>query len=294
MKKNHEMKKSIMVLLCVLFFSTRIASDVKAEETITWLKPNFPPIFITEGSQKGTGYFDRLEELIIANLPDYNYQVIIANAKRIMKELKEQKKAGCAALIKTPEREKFIDFSSPALMVLPNGVIILKSQEAKFKPFLNESGEIDLDRLLGTSELTLGISTGRRYSGSIDEILKKHSERKNIYTRFGNDLTEGLISMMIANRIDFILGYPTEVFYFMDMMKIKKDIKYIPVIGMEKFSFGHIGFPKNQWGKEIISKINVILEKHRSTPAFLSFYEKWLNKDTIVYYRKVAMEFCNK
>ncbi|MCP4353678.1 MAG: TIGR02285 family protein [Desulfobacterales bacterium] len=284
------MKKLLLALLGIAVLSVWFIKSADAD-TITWYRPNFPPVSIPDGPHADTGYFDRVEQLIVKNLSSYKHKRKLGNAKRILGDIRNQKKIACAALFKTPEREAFTEFSIPALLVLPNGVIVLESKFDKLKPFLNANREIDLDRLLGNGKLRLGICVDRRYSGTIDSILRNHTGNKNIYVRYGADLTSGLLSMMIGNRIDYILGYPTEVSYFMNKMKIKKNIRYIPVANMEKYSTGYVGLPKNKWGKEIISKINAILEKHRATPEFLSFYEKWLNKDTTIYYRKITSDY---
>jgi uncharacterized protein (TIGR02285 family) len=70
-------------------------------------------------------------------LPEYTHTELIANFKRIIVELKQGENVCCPSLYKTPDREAFIAFSIPAVVVLPNVVIAKKEQKGLFQPYLN-------------------------------------------------------------------------------------------------------------------------------------------------------------
>ncbi len=138
-------------------------------------------------------------------MSQYSHSFEFSNYRRTFFNIKNKENVCCAFLYKTPEREKFIAFSMPAVVVLSNGAIIRKEDASQFSSFLNESGELKLKKILASQNLTLGIAYGRIYSGGIDRYLKG-AVNKNIVKRFGSDVFEGLFQMLLAKRVDFILG----------------------------------------------------------------------------------------
>ncbi len=119
------MKINILLLLVGVMLFSLIPYVGHTEEKIIWFRSDFPPMSIPSGPYADKGSCDRVTALLIDKLNGYNHTVIISNYKRVLLEIKKQHKSGSAALLKTPEREKFVEFSIPYRVVLPNGIELL-------------------------------------------------------------------------------------------------------------------------------------------------------------------------
>lgn len=297
--KKQSMKTFILLLL--LTFSsiliTPAASIANAnqqnQKIITWYRADFPPISIPRGSHANEGFFDKIMSFLIERLPEYEHQFQIANFKRIMLELENNNNVCCPSLYKTKDRERFVSFSAPAMIVLPNGIITSKKNSSKFAPHLDANGSISLYSLLRDTKITLGISNGRTYSGGIDQIVQQFDGKNNLLVRSGDDVFQGLMNMMYMGRIDCLLGYPAEAGYFVREHNKDNDFNYYPIKESSvTYTVGHIGCPNNEWGRSVISRIDKIVKQHRNK-EFFDFYDEWLDDATKKSHQNMAQEYFN-
>jgi uncharacterized protein (TIGR02285 family) len=146
-----------------------------------------------------------------------------------------------------------------------------------------------LSRLLDDQKVLLGISNGRKYSGGIDEILNRHQGSDNILVRSGEDVFNGLLTMLFYGRIDCVIGYPIEAKYFAGKPSDFDGLEiYMIAENKIEYTLGHVGCPKNKWGESIIQSVNKVLLDHRQTDEYLQFYEYWLDKQTVHIYRDIV------
>ena len=117
----------------------------------------------------------------------------------------------------------------------------------------------------------------------------KYKNHKNIIVLYDQNLSNNLFELMVAGRIDYIIGYPYEGQYYSKISDME-DVVCLPIEGMPDYLLGYVGFPKNEWGKAIIAKINPIIKSNRNTPAYHSAYEFWLDEISINRYRQYARE----
>ena len=267
-------------------------SQNKPANNIVWYRANFPPVTIPSGPEAGLGFFDKATEIIVENLPEYAHSFGVANFKRIIVDIKRKRNVCCPSLYKTKEREAFISFSIPAFVVLPNVIITKKEHFKKIEAYVDQNNRLNLFELLEKSDLTLGISNGRRFSGGIDEVLEKFKDSAKIYVRSGEDVLKGLLEMLLLDRVDYIIGYPIEAKYF---LKTKSDFDSLEIhfIAENKIAYtlGYVGCPKNEWGEKIIHSVNQVLKEYRQTPEYLNFYEYWLDDQTIPFYKKIVNQY---
>ncbi len=283
---------TLLISVILLFPGTSYPRQRSSNQTITWYRADFPPVTIVEGPNAGLGFFDRVTDLLSDQLPDYDHRHQVANFKRIIIELKNKKNVCCPSLYKTRERDTFISFSIPAMVVLPNVLITQKSLKDKLGPYLDRNKRVGLTGLLENKNIRLGISNGRKYSGGIDEVLSQFQGAENISIRSGEDVFKGLLDMLFLGRIDCIIGYPIEASYF---LKGKPEFNKLQIYFIAEnkidFTIGHVGCPKTEWGEKIIERVNQVLIEHRQTPEYLDFYEHWLNDDTVPFYKKTVADY---
>lgn len=287
------MKALSLFLTLLLIASIAIADDQRpsGDNRITWYYANFPPVTIPDGPQAGTGFYDRITQFIIERLDGYEHEFQVANFKRIINEIRSQEPVCCATLYKTPEREKYVTFSLPVVVVLPSGVVARKADREKLKPYLSEDRTISLERVLQDGNFRVGVAKGRIYTGEIDEILDRYRSSRLVEERAGKDVFQGLFAMLLAGRVDLIIGYPTEAQFVGRTLEKEDQVVFFPVAEMSQtYTLGHVGCPKNDWGQKIIDKVDLILKKHRATPEFIGYYEQWLDDDTIPTYRRIAQD----
>lgn len=239
----------------VIFLTQGVLAN---DNVINWYHADFPPGFIEYGPMKGDGYENYLEKLLREHLNDYSHKYQTANYSRILEQIRT-KNTCCVALIRKPERESFVEFSLPTMIALSNGLFVLTERIDEFKPFIDDTGYISIYRLFNETNFTMGVSKGRRYNGGIDEILRQNSNSCKIEIRAGNDVLQGLLRMMESRRVDYVVGYPHEIRWLKYTGLLEGDFTFIPIKEMPKYVISQIGCSKNEWGKEVIRKINKML-----------------------------------
>ena len=280
-----------IIMLLVSGSVSFAGTNASPQNHITWYRADFPPVTIPSGTHANEGFFDKTMYFLIERLPEYEHNFQTANFKRIVVELKNNNNACCPSLYKTKERQGFVSFSLPAMVVLPNGIMTSTKSHNKLAPHITADGRISLLSLLRDDTITLGISSGRLYSGGIDQILKQFDGQKNLLVRSGNDVFRGLLHMMNLGRIDCVIGYPVEAGFFVRENNQINDFIYYPIQeSNEPFTVGHIGCPNNDWGRKVIGRIDEIVKKHRDK-EFIHFYGEWLDDSTREVYREMARKF---
>lgn len=280
------MKKSVKLFSFVLIVMLFYPSQGWTKDKVTWLVSNFPPIHIAEGPFSGKGYGDYVTDLLIENLPEYKHEKIKSNFIRSLEMLKQKERVVHPALLKRPDREKYILFSVPTYVHFPSGLLILKKNLELFEPFMDTEGRVSLEDILLQSRMKMGVAAERAYGSSIDELLLKYRGHANIVISHKVYLMADIIAMLLSQRLDCALGYPEEGRFVARTMNSDEDLIWLPVQGMPKYMLSYIGFPDDEWGKVLAERVNVILRKHRNTPEFHAAYEYWLDEASAERYRE--------
>jgi uncharacterized protein (TIGR02285 family) len=188
-------------------------------------------------------------------------------------------------LLKTPERETFIEYSALTSVKPTNGICI-RSDEPHYK----NSTEISLSELLDEGGLKIGIMHGRAYGRGADDILKRNLNNKNIYVRSASDGVNGLIKLLMVGRIDAAICYPHESGWVANQFGLTNKVKQLRLVELEPINFSYSGAPKTDWGRKIIRKINRIYKKHRIVQKTSVALEPYLDTDTAMWFRKEAQK----
>ena len=271
----------------IIYLSLVIPAPVQAENVINWYHADFPPSSIMCGEMKGKGHENYLEDKLQNALPEYKHFEHIANYGRILKQLSENNGC-CVTMLKTAEREKFIEFSNPIMPYISNGIITLKSKLDDFKPFIDEKGYISIKDLFNSSSMRMGISMGRRYGGMVDYIVDNNKNSKKIIVHYKMDLLETLAKNIQAKRtIDYAIGFPHELQWLISQKLIEDDFIFIPISEMPEYVLSYVGCTKNKWGKRIINKVNEIIDGQYEE-QYKKKYQQYLPKDMIELHEKCS------
>jgi len=245
--------------------------------TIYWYRINFPPSLIYTPNNKeidNSGYSDKARTKIIENLKDYKYKYLPISVKKVMKLAKKHKtKTICfAGLNKNKEREKFLLFSKPHLLSLPNQIIARKDN-LKIKKFLDAKGAISLEKIL-QKDFTVSVAKGRSYSLTIDSILKSS---KNIKEPLTKDISYSYLKQVLSKRVDFTIDYPANINYFASKGIISDNSLLVsyPISEQSDKIKVYFGCSKNS-GKavDIIKNINKIINQNKD--ELTSYYTDYL------------------
>ncbi|NDV28748.1 TIGR02285 family protein [Desulfovibrio sp. JC010] len=268
-----------IILSCILLHPLP-GQCTQNEDEINWYHADFPPSNIICGKLKGTGHENHLECKLQKALPEYKHTNHTANYGRILKQMASTNSC-CVTMMKTPDREKYIQFSEPVMLYLSNGVITLKSRVNLFKPYMDEQGFISINKLFQNSPMRMGISKGRRYGGAVDSIVDDNPDSDKLIVHYREDLLESLLKNIQAERsIDYAIGYPHELQWLILQGAVEDKFIFIPIREMPEYILSYVGCSKNRWGRKIISKINRIIDGHYEG-EYKNKYQDYLPKHLI-------------
>ncbi|MBT4890515.1 MAG: TIGR02285 family protein [Rhodospirillales bacterium] len=279
--------------LCVLGFALAVISlclstrsSIAQDDSILWLYPDFPPVYIIKGENARKGVGDKVLAFFQERMPEYRHEERIANFKRIIVTLAAGEKACSITLLKNKDREKVVLFSEPFMLSPQNEIITTKDQLPIIKTLIDSDGAVSLKEMMETSGLVLGYSTGRSYSSSIDQIINSSVNGKNSFLTFGNDIFEGLMRMMKRGRVDYTIGYGYEGRYIAKNLEFEKNVIAIPMRENPSYVPVYAGCPRNVWGQNIIRKLNEIINTARYSSVIYGTYQEWLDPESWERYQK--------
>ncbi|MBN0976217.1 TIGR02285 family protein [Pseudomonas hygromyciniae] len=227
----------------------------QAQDTLTWVVRDLPPMTIFDGPQKGQGSVDKLLPLLIERLPQYRHQILHVNRARGMQMLQAPSFTCDPSLVWTPARAKSIVFSTPAFAVLSNGIAIRRNRQDALASYVVD-GKFDLARFLDAQQTRLGIVAERSYGPGIDEQLIQ-ADPLELAPHYGNDALGSLLQMQRLGRLEAVLGYWTEIRYQAAQQGIDpQDLLFYPIKGTTHYQRIHIGCSNTPKGREAISHIN--------------------------------------
>lgn len=283
------LKINYIYFIVIFLYVGQVSANT--DKTITWYKPEFPPLSIVNGPYSGKGYSDRIENYLINQMEDFDSKVLISPFKRTLRDMKKGLNVCSVTLLKNPEREKFIIFTKPARLLLPNSLVVRKSDLPKFNDFKDKLGRVSLEKIIQSGRTRIGYSSGRSYTKPIDALLDKYKEYEYMSERFGNDGPKGLLRMLIKGNIDAMLAQPVESQFHGRTIGVPDDIALLPISEIKDYTVGYIGCSKTAWGEAVIENINTLLTEAVKRDDFRSFYEYFLDEDLKIRYRNVYSDF---
>ncbi|MDB6048233.1 MAG: hypothetical protein JWR17_979 [Pseudomonas sp.] len=262
---------------------------VMAKDTLIWLLRDFPPLTIFAGPQQGQGSIDRLLPLLIARMPEYNHLMMHVNRARGMQMLKEPSLTCDPTLLWTAERAKTIIYSIPTHATKSNGMVVRKEDLGSFSPFIDR-GQIDLQGVLASPSIKLGIVAERSYGPDIDRMLHA-SPGGNVSKHYGNDAIGSLLQMQRLGRLQALISYwPEARFQAAQQNMDPADLMFYPIKGTAKYQFAHVGCSDTPKGREAIDIINREMRVLRQT-KLIDFYADWLDPQSRSEYLQDAKAF---
>lgn len=265
-------QRALAACLCLV-----LVPAAQARETLVWLLRELPPLTIFEGPQRGQGAADKTIALLIKGLPEYDHVIQRVNRPRAMQMLHEPGLHCDSTLLWTPERAKFITFSAPSVVTFSNGLIVRTADRALLAPFMI-GDEVDLAALLASGQLKVGAVAERSYGPFVDGVLKQ-APADSLTLHYGSDAVSSLMQMEQRGRLQGLIGYLIEARYLASQQGMAPEqFSFVPIKGVEKYQFNHVGCNANAAGQVAINRINTVLAALPPT-TISQFYADWLAPD---------------
>ena len=264
------------IFLCMIFSSTSLSS----KETIIWRVTDWPPFYILEGAQKGTGIYDELISMIARNLPEYKHKRVAMNTARARKQWSLGENVCHPSVIP----ENYSIHSVVNSILLPHQVIMHKD-----KVKLIDKDEVILEELLRNSQFRGGVTLGR-YTKQLNNLVDKYKENTHLIK---NPTYINLIKMLFVNRIDYIVEYSPIITFRAKQLEQENPTKSLVIQETQDNSklMVVVGCTNNAWGRIIIDKIDNILKKESKNPDFLEFRLRWYDESSKKILRKFYQDF---
>ena len=277
---------AVFLFMCAAVV-VRAATDTR--ETILWPVHDFPPSNILTGPDKGKGSADRRRDGLIRRLPQFHHQTFEASTSRSLDMLKTRPNVCMVGVLKTPERQVFMAFSTRPFQTLSNGVITTRKRLELFNLYFNERRELRLDQLLAEGRHRVGIISGRSFGAEIDALLKKHAGQPSIFVVPSSDhFSSRLLKLSNQNEFDAILGYPFELRYLTRQLGLnEQDFALLPIAGIAPLQQSFVACSKTEHGKRIVEAIDQALADGSAKREFEAAYSVWLDEETAARYDRL-------
>lgn len=269
------------------------AATASATPEITWYLYDLPPFVILDGPRKGEGFVERtLRNQLIPGLPGYQHKIMVVPLQRLSQMLKTDPNACNPALLKNPEREQFMTFSTPYLAVIPGGAFIRRSDAARLTHYVGSSGKLNLSKLLEDGRLTVGIDSARSYGATVDGVLKPFKGRSNVFGLSTPEASKSLVQMVAGGRIDLVLAQPFEVpYYFSGKDNAQsKGLQFYRLAEQTDYVLNHAACAKGEFGRNVIRQIDALWARPGVRAAVFGLYSTWLDDDA----RQLAQRLQNE
>lgn len=281
----------LATLLCILLGSG-LPSAAWAKERLIWLLRDLPPLTIYEGERKGQGVIDLLLPMLIENMPEYDHSIVRVNRARGIQMLQEPSFTCDPTLLWTADRARFVHYSLPSLGMLSSGLVVRRQDQALLAPFIKDQ-RVDLQAVLTSTSLKLGVVAERSYSPPVDALLKTLPSN-TVSRHYGNDAATNLLQMQQRGRLQLLLGYWPEVRYMLAQQGWPADdYRFYPLKGSAPYQFIHVGCSDTPLGREAITHIDQLLQPIRRT-VLPKLYAQWLDPDLREHYLQDSQQFFNE
>jgi uncharacterized protein (TIGR02285 family) len=251
----------------LLLFVQPLVGACADDNTVHWQMPDFPPVIMGNGPYKGTGYAEVFLRYFIERTPELKHVVEPSSMSRVFGLMKQGQPVCEPSLIKTAEREAYVDFSGPVEFALPLHIAVRTDRVNRFVAYQNAKGAVDIARLLRDQSLTTVRQEKRGYPPVILQAFTAAEGQKNLIVTSDDD--QGPFRQIASGWIDYFIAYPDEVSWFGKKLGSSATFVYFPIVGLPEYTIGYVGCTKGAWGRKIVERVNQIVAKAGKRPPWI-------------------------
>ncbi len=266
-------------------FALTFPFSLSAKEVMTWAVLDFPPVYILDGAFKGKGFHQKYMRHFQKLFPEYEHETLVAKDPRIQQLMREKKRVCYNASIWSEEWAKVAHKSLIFVIVPAHGIV---TRKAVYEKHFQENQMISLKQLLQTPEIKFGYAEGRSY-GPINMPLIEQYKSDTTYIYKGKSVSRNLLKMLLSQRIHATVEYPWLIAF--DLRELGQDFQQIKILqiselGDNQFIWSPLACTKNEWGQQVIERVNAYLLNALPTEEWRGIFEEWLDADSIPHYRQ--------
>lgn len=229
-------------------------------------------------------------KLLMSSLTQYDFNIGYYQNASISRLLKKLPNSCAPNRIKTPERLKNSIYSLPLNVSLDFRLYYRGDVKADFIPknALNKENKlISLAALFKAKpHHTLAIDNGRSLGQFLDKQVAKLSA-DNLVVRNSVESTASLIKMLLKNRIDYIIDYPTAVNAVVNKLPTATALNSLKIANSPGYILGYVACHKGGIGQKAIKDVNNALQKLYQDVIFYQAHTRYLESRDIADFNRI-------
>ncbi|MGE9744174.1 TIGR02285 family protein [Bdellovibrio bacteriovorus] len=288
------------MLLTSVFFALLLSVGLaqpplmKTEKiTVPWAVTDWEPYYIQDGPNASMGRVDRLRRILEEHLKEYQLTDVRADMSKTTDLWKMEKNVCSGSALITPEREQWAYFTALSFQVPLEYVLVTAST----KVLDGLPAEVSLKDLM-KDKMRHGVFVkDRSYGPEIDRLLKEVSARGDRHLTLKKSVTDGyttLLKMVEKKRFDYMIEYEAVVRAYNEKIFPAKPLLTKAVKESRPSAVFHLACTKNSWGRDVVRKVDQLLQKIALTNEYQRAVESWLDPDLQKKNRKLLDEFYQK
>jgi uncharacterized protein (TIGR02285 family) len=249
------------------------------DKRIVWAMMDWAPLYILKGghepsrpAQLGSGIFDRQLAEIVALLPGYQHQFVLANSQRIWADFGAGENFCYASAVKTPEREK-VAYFVPSSLIPTVELIIRRDNQGRVSA---KNTAVNLKQLVTNRHDLVGyIDTVRKYGPALDPILDQAAD--NLH-KVPVSSPGTLLRALDAGRMDFTIEYPMVLEYQRRLSPFQHSLVALQIDDVPPMVVINIACTRNAWGREVAADIAAAVQRAAHNPSYRNAVQNWVQE----------------
>jgi len=277
--------KFAFLVLCLF----TLPVPVLAKPVIDWLSIHWPPFRIAEGVDKGRGHVDQMQQMLMAELPQYRHQIQYSNLARVEQMLAAPSAQTCIfSLLYNESRAKTMRYSVPA--VISVNVMLHMSATHPLAQRWRGGSEVALADLTADLATNGMVERNRGYPAIVSQYLDKPDS--NLTSQSLQNINP--VELLQAKRFDYFIEFPDRVRYFQSMTSQQSPLIDLPIRGLEPLMVSYAACQNSAAGEARLRDINQALQKLRLTTAYQTAMMQWLSPERQLQLQQYLPQFVSE
>ncbi|GAB3011894.1 hypothetical protein GCM10027098_01800 [Bowmanella dokdonensis] len=237
---------------------------------------------------------EQTRHLILQEIQDLQVKVEKTNPQRGLKRLQQRADVCVDDKLYTDERQAFSLASRLPQVVLPDLRLYVSRDALLSKQIdaLVQGTSLELANLFtALPKFRLGLMEGRAYGDKLDAVLGLQEFQRQIWRRPGADMGEGLVQMLLNQRVEGIIEYPVVVQRFSQPQENGIQLQSYPLTGTSHFTQGYVLCARSAQGQQAVDAISAAIgraaRKRLYLEAHLYWFDPSVHQELVEYYNQV-------
>jgi uncharacterized protein (TIGR02285 family) len=268
-------------VLAAALLSTAAAQAAPPSDTIRWVAQDVPPHFsFYQGhaprsvAELGHGEVDGFLRVLLARMPQFQHEFVEASTARYEAESRRGQTLCSAMHVRTPARSDWLYFSHlyPPLVSREIHVIVRREALARVTEGRPAEGRVVLAELLKRSDLSLLVARDRAFGPQLDKQLGRHVVPR---LAVGAQLSNQLLDMLRAGRMDYTLEYPSVVHEYLKRVGDPDALVALPVAEGLSTTLATVSCSRTPQGRRHIEAIDAAVRALAREPNRDAWVREW-------------------